>query len=66
MTPLGTGDRREEKAAAAAPAAVPMKEAVTEPVDFSKVEIEPLFQARKLIPTLKPLDPDKKPETPEY
>ena len=44
MKPLGTGDRREEKAAAAAPAAVPMKEAVTEPVDFSKVEIEPLFQ----------------------
>ena len=44
MKPLGSGDRREEKAAAAAPAAVPMKEAVTEPVDFSKVEIEPLFQ----------------------
>ena len=44
MKPLGTGDRREEKAAAAAPAAVSMKEAVTEPVDFSKVEIEPLFQ----------------------
>lgn len=44
MKPLGTGDRREEKAAAAAPAAVPMKEAVAEPVDFSKVEIEPLFQ----------------------
>ena len=44
MKPLGTGDRREEKAAAAAPAAVPMKEAVTEPVDFSKVEIEPLFK----------------------
>ena len=43
MKPLGSGDRREEKAAAAAPAAVPMKEAVTEPVDFSKVEIEPLF-----------------------
>ena len=44
MKPLGTGDRREEKAAAAAPAAVPMKEAVTEPVDFSKVKIEPLFE----------------------
>ena len=44
MKPLGSGDRREEKAAAAAPAAVPMKEAVTEPVDFSKVEIAPLFQ----------------------
>ena len=44
MKPLGSGDRREEKAAAAAPAAVPMMEAVTEPVDFSKVEIEPLFQ----------------------
>ena len=40
MKPLGSGDRREEKAAAAAPAAVPMSaEAVTEPVDFSKVGI---------------------------
>ena len=41
MKPLGSGERREEKPAAPA---VPLKEAVTEPENLSKVEVEPLFQ----------------------